>query len=283
MITQIKKQITLIILLVFGFWFLVSQCYAQNFREKKEEITIAPPANALKIGEQLCYSIELLGIPVGKIILSVQGIKKIDGNECYHIVALAMPNKFLSRLYDIQYKVHTYIDTKTFYTRRFEKTRRLKGKFSYVLIDFDRGKKEVRYKQLGSAPLLDISAVRDQIAASLPVTLKILDDTQDLFSSFYYLRFLELKENQKHNLNIYYAQRNWSVNAQIEEPFFKDMRKLGSFAAFGVSLDSNLGDFIVGKRKMLVYFTADARRIPLEFKLATSLGLIRGKIKNIPQ
>lgn len=275
------KKIIILILLSLGLSTLV---YAQNFRDKKEKITIAPPANALKTGEQLCYSVEWLGIPVGKIILSVQGIKKIDGNECYHIMAMAMPNKFLSKLYEIKYIVHTYIDTKTFYTRRFEKTRRLKGKFSYVLIDFDREKKEVRYKQLGSAPLLDISAVRDQIAASLPVTLKILDDTQDLFSSFYYLRFLGLKENQKHNhLNIYYAQRNWSVNARIEEPFLKDMRKLGSFAVFGVSLDSNLGEFIIGKRKMLVYFTADSRRIPLEFKLATSLGLIRGKIQNIPQ
>ncbi len=274
------KKIIILIVLSLGLNALV---YAQNFRAKKEKITIAPPANSLKISEQLCYAVEWLGIPVGKIILNVQGIEKIDGNECYHIMAKAAPNKFLSKLYDVKYIVHTYIDTKTFYTRRFEKIRRLKGKFSYVFIDFDREKKEVRYKQLGSAPLLDISAVRDRVAMSTPVTLKILDDTQDLFSSFYHLRFLELKENQKHNLNIYYAQRNWSVNAQIQEPFFKDMRKLGSFAVFGVSLDSNLGDFIIGKRKMLVYFTADSRRIPLEFKLATSLGLIRGKIQNIPQ
>ncbi len=279
---QIKKQVIAILSLFSVLCFLFSQGYAQNFAHKEEKISIAAPEASLKIGEQLRYSVDWLGIPVAKIILTVQGIEKIDGNDCYHIMALATPNKFLRKFYDVQYTVHTYIDTKTFLTRRFEKTRVSKGKSNYIAIDFDREKKEVRYKELGSAPSLNISVMRDQVAASVPVTLKILDGTQDLFSSFYYLRSLELKENQNYELNIYYEQRNWVLNAKVERPFSKDIRKIGSFAIFGVSLDSNLGELIIGKRKMLVYFTADSRRIPVEFKLKTSVGSIRGRIQDIP-
>lgn len=272
-----------IVILIAIFLGVNVSLYAQNFMNKKEKITIAAPETSLKIGEKLRYSVEWLGIPVGKITLNVQGIEKIDGRECYHILASATPNKFFAKFYDVEYIVHTYIDAKTFYTYRFEKTRRLKGEFNYVVIDFDREKKEARYQQSGSAPVLDISAVREEVATSVPVTFKILDGTQDLFSSFYYLRFLDLKENQASTVNIYYEQRNWSVNVKVEKPFFRDIRKIGSFAVFGVSLDSKLGEFILGKRKMFVYFTADSRRIPLEFKFATSLGLIRGKIQDITQ
>jgi len=276
-----KKQITLIVLLVFGFWFLVSQCYAQNFIKKEGKIVIEPPQKALKIGEKLQYSIEWLGIPVGKIILSAQDIVEIDGSECYHIVAHAIPNKFFTKLYDVEYTVHTYIDKKTFYTHRFEKTRRIKDKFNYVVIDFDREKKEVKYKTKGSAPLVEFSSIREEVQTNIPVTYKIINGTQDLFSSLYYLRLLEMKEKGPYAITIYYDQRNWPVEVKTEEPFFREIRNMGTFAVFGVSMDSNLGKFILGKSKMFVYFTTDSRRIPLEFKFGAGVGLIRGVIQDI--
>jgi len=48
-------------------------------------------------------------------------------------------------------------------------------------------------------------------------------------------------------------------------------------------MDSTLGEFIMGNRDMLVYFSADSRRIPIEFKFGTGIGFIRGVIQDISQ
>lgn len=271
-----------IIVLIMVFLNLNSFIYAQNFANKKEKITIYEPEKSLKIGEKLQYSLEWLGIPVGKIILNVKGIEKIDGNECYHITAYAIPNKFFAKFYDVEYTVHTYIDKDSFYTHRFEKTRRIKDKSSYVVIDFDRQKKEAIFKTEGSAVGIQISPVRKKLELEKPKTVKILTGAQDLFSSFYYLRLLKMKENESYSINIYYGQRNWSLNMRVEKPFFKDIRNKGTFAVFGVSMDSDLNEFILGKRRLFVYFTADSRRIPLEFRFGTGIGSVRGIIQKIP-
>ena len=75
MITRIRKRITLIILAACCCWLLVPQCHAQNFIGKKEKIVIAEPEKSLRIGERLEYSVEWLGVAVGKIVLHVEGEK----------------------------------------------------------------------------------------------------------------------------------------------------------------------------------------------------------------
>lgn len=271
-----------IILLIAVFSGLNTFIYAENFMNKKEKIVISAPEKTLKIGEKLQYSIEWLGIPVGKIILEVEGMEKIEGIECYHVSGRAIPNNYLSKIYDMEYRVHTYIDKDNFCTIRFQKIRRVRDKFNYVCIDFDRENKKARYKTTGSQDQFEISSLRDEVGAKTATTLNILDDTQDLFSSVYYLRLLEIKEGQTYPVNIYYDQRNWLVHMKTGKLFFRDIRHKGTFAVFEASLDSDIGKFILGKSKMVVYFTVDSRRIPVEFKFGTSVGRVRGVIQEIP-
>lgn len=273
------KKIIILVIVPLCLSFFV---YAQNFISKKQSLTISDPEKSFRVGEKLQYRIEWLGIPIGSIILNIAGIEKIDGWDYYHITAGAMPNKFLSRFYDFEYTVHTYIDTNNFYTRRFEKIRRVKDKSAKVVIDFDRQKNEAIYKSNGSAPGLNISSVRDKISAQKLTSTQILAGTQDLFSSFYYLRLLRLEENKSYSIKIYYEQRNWTIDTKVKEPFLREFRKKGAFALFEVSMDSELSEFILGKRRLSVYFTTDSRRIPFEFKLGTGLGTVRGIIREVP-
>jgi len=213
----------------------------------------------------------------------VQGIEDINGAQCYHIVAGARPNKFFSRFYDVEYTVHTYIDKETLLSRRFEKTRRVKDKVARLVIDFNREMKEASFRAEGEAELIDISPVREEMETKKPATIKILNEVQDLFSSLYQLRLMELKTSESRIMNVYYDQRNWQLEIKTEEPFIKDMRNIGSFPAFIVNMESELGKFILGKRGLKVYFTADSRRIPVEFKFGTGIGAIRGIIEDIPK
>jgi len=271
------KNTVIAMVVIFSLSTAVS---AQNFSNQKEKFTIANPENSLRAGETLHYRLECLGIPMGNIILKVEDIKKINGRDCYHITGRAVPNRLFCKLYDVEYTVHTYIDTNTFQTLRFEKTRRLRDKFDSVEIDFDWEKKEAKYKTQGSTATITLSGVRDKIESDTPSTLKIMSGVQDLLSSFYCLRLMQLEVGKNYSINIYYARRNWKLDLKAEKPFLKDIRHKGSFLVFGVFINSKLSEYILGRRNIFVCLTADSRRIPVGFRFNTGIGPIEGKIRD---
>lgn len=275
-----KKSLAFSIISIIGAQSLV---LAQNFAGKKEVLSISSPEKSLRDKEDLVYNIEWLRIPIGIIRLNLSGIEKIEGYECYNITAKARPNNFFSKFYDVEYTVHTYVDKKSFYTRRFEKTRRVKNKTTKTIINFDWEKQRADVKDEGDAPGVIISPVREKVGAKKATTAEVLTGTHDLFSSLYYLRLLDLKANNSYAINIYYGKKNWPLSVKIGEPFLKEIRKKGSFVVFKAVMDSELSEFILGKSKMTVYFTADSRRIPIEFKFGTGIGSVQGKIKSIPK
>lgn len=273
------KKIVILIMILIG---LPSFILAQNFKgEGQGEIAILPPAEALKSGEVLAYSVEWLGIPVGSIIFKNEGIVTIRNHNCYHIKAISFPNGFVRKFYDLEYEVHTYIDTESLSTRRFTKTRRMNKKPNNILIDFYPEEKRVVYKSWGEADFFKISDVRDDII--IQPTDEIPGYTQDLLSSFYYLRLLQIKVNQSYPINVYYNQANWSIAMNVEGTLLREIRKRGTFRALKASIVSDLTNFILGKRGFLVYLTVDPRRIPIEFKVDTSLGYLHAIIKAMPE
>ena len=272
-----------VVLLLALFLSLNATLSAQDFSRKPQPPGIIPPAKEpLKTAEELEYNVEWLGVAVGNITLQIKGIENVDGFECYHIVAHTQPNSFFGAFYDVEYTVHTYIDSRSFLTRLFEKTRRMGGKSIHEIIDFDRQRNKISYKSEGSAPKLLVSTQRPELDSVVRPTKDIASDTQDLFSSLYYLRGKDIKEDQDYALSIYYGDRNWDVTFHVDRPFLKEIRKLGSCQVFKVRLSSQLNNYILGYPDIAVYFTADARRVPIEFKIGTGIGSFRGIIKKLP-
>ncbi len=280
---SLKRGLLIVIILALLVLSFGNTTSAQNFKNEPQKITILDPEKGLTIGETLEYSVEWLGIPVGKIVLKVEGASTINHNECYHITAKAIPNRFFKRLYDLEYTVHTYIDTKLYYTRRFEKIRRINKQYNHIVIDFDQEKQKAVFFSQGVTAYFKISPERNKIENKMPITTAIPYGTQDLLSSFYYFRFLDIREDNSYPVNIYYNRRNWPVDMKIDKPFLREIRKKGSFPVVKISPDSLLNNYILGKRRLIVYLTTDSRRIPLEFKLETALGPISARIKNLPK
>jgi hypothetical protein len=272
------KKIFLSLLVFFSLFYFA---YAQNFGARKENLGISLPEKALNLGETLQYSVEWLGIPVGLVTLKIIGIEKINNFDCYHINAKAMPNDFLKRIIDLEYEVNSYLDTRLHVSRRFEKIRSLNGKRKKTLIDFDPQNNLADFKTEGSAGSYNISAARKRLNKIIPPTNKIPKNTQDLLSSLYYFRFLNLEKGHSYSVNIYYERKNWDFSFIVKEPFLKDIRKKGTFVIFEISPNSQLNDFILGKRKFSVFFTADSCRIPFAFSFATGIGSIQARIQKI--
>jgi len=257
---------------------------AQDFSSNKpEKVTVETAAKVLPLKEELVYSVEWLGLPVGTIVIKMDGFEDIRGHKCYHVNARAFPNSFMKHIYDVEYKVNTYIDTNSLFSRRFGKARRINNAINYVLIDFYQEKGEAIFVSEGSNVNFKISPSRDELEKVKLPTNKIIYGTQDLLSALYYFRFQEIKEGAKYSVNIYYNQRNWNMSFSVNKPFKKEMRKLGTLDVVEISPDAELNDYILGKRKFSVYFTTDSRRIPVMFTLSTALGPMRGIIQNLPE
>jgi len=265
----------------------LTSLYAQDFsKEKKGPIEISAPRDSLTEGERLEYSVEWLGIPIGIIILKVEGIKKINGHPCYHISAKAMPNKFFRKFYDLEYNVHSYLDCQQLISRRFEKIKRIKSKTVRVTAEFYPEKKEAKYTYSSpEGPLETIAfpSLKKGVISDAVETIAIPEQTKDLVSSLYYFRLSKIKLNQDCTIPITYERNNWTLTMKAEKLSWRDIYKKGCFAVIEVVPDSLLNDSILGKRKIYSTFTADARRIPVEFKLQSNAGVIRGIIKNLSQ
>jgi hypothetical protein len=273
-----KKFFFLIILIFLS----VSLVQAQSFSGREKQINIDPPGKFLKAGEYLEYSVEWLGIPAGKIILKVEGIVNFSGHQCYHISGRALPNRFFANFYDVEHEVHSYVDTTTFQPLRFEKLRCIKNQTNDTVIDFDWVGEKATSSSKGTDLDVVISSLQPQINQQNLTTNTITKDTQDLLSSLYYFRLHDIQAGKSYQINIYYNQRNWPVSVETEEPYLREIHKQGTFSIFAAAVSSTITHFILGKHKFIVYFTADSRRIPLEFDVGTDIGFIRCRLQSVP-
>lgn len=278
------KKTALFLLTVF---FIPSALlFAQNFKGKVQEVTIAPAQKDLKIGETLNYSVEWIGIPIGKLVLKVEGLKEDKGRQYYHVSARTFPNSFFTRLYDVEYKLDSYIDKKKIVSARFVKSRRIKDVFNEVVIEFDQQNQKATYRHFtpgGKAEVVDFPSMRKEIVSCGTRVVPILPECQDLLSSLYYFRLLEIKENNSYPINMSYGQGKWIINIKVGKPYLKDIHRKGAFGVFCITPKTDLSNLILGKREVKFYFTADSRRIPVLMTFNSAIGQFRVAIKDFPE
>jgi hypothetical protein len=261
------KRFLILLFLIFTTLFdrnLIASDYKINNQKK----IFNPEKKELLVGENLIYRVELFGIPIGWINLKIKEKLFFKGHNCYHIVGQAYTNRFFKKFYDVIYNVDTYIDTGTLLPYRFQKQRILNGQITEMKIDFDWEKRQV--------------IISDEMHTEFKRQLFNLNDMyNDLLSSLYYFRLMEIKSGRDYNLNIFYGQNNWTINIKVKSPELIDLYKQGSIYAFVTEITTDLSQIILGTPKLTVYFSNDIKRIPLLFYIRIPFGPLRGKIYNL--
>ncbi len=276
-----KKNTVFIFLLLF-----TAISYAQDFAVKKEKpIIIAPPRDSLTIGETLEYSVEWLGIPIGIMSLKVEGIENINNHPCYHLSGKATPNKFFRKFYDMEYNIHSYLDRDKLVSRRFEKIKRIKDALVYIVAEFDPEKEQAKYTYYSpSGPIetVEFPSLKKSVISNKVETVSIPNNSLDLLSSLYWLRLSKKDLHQEQQIQIAYERNVWNLSIKVEKLVRKDIHKKGSFQLMEVYPDSDLNEQVLGKRKIYASFTTDSLRLPVEFRIHSNVGFLRGIIKNPP-
>ncbi len=262
---------------------LIAVAGAQDFKGKPAvKIVIQPTLQKFTPGEKLDYVVEWLGIPVGHIFLEVHEMTTFRGRPCYYLSSRSYPNRLFRKIYDLEYRVYSYVDAQTMTTMRFVKIRRINKQFNYVVIDFDQVRHRARYRSWGTSQVANLSGRKAPLIEQQPTSV-IKDRTEDLLSAFFYFRTLPCEPGGEYPVNVYYSQSNWPITMKVGQPFVREMRKRGQFQVMNVMITSSLNDFILGKRGFKVCLTVDSRRVPLEFSIGSAVGELRGILRKLPE
>ena len=203
-----------------------------------------------KSGEKLYYIAEWNGVKVGKAELSIALIEKINNKNVYHIIFSTETSGWARRLFKIKDKIEVWIDEKEFYTYRLKKNIQQLAFRENIDVFFD-------YKK--------------GIAKTNNKEIKINFKARDPYSMFYYLRTLELKNNDPMTFSSYEGKKIVKYNLmmtgkeKIRSPFGKISCKV-------IRPFNQNGVLFKNKGAMQIWISDDKQRFPIKIELKMKFG-----------
>lgn len=216
---------------------------------------------AFKVGEKLTFSIGWEFIDAGTAVMHVEGAEITNGRPSIHISATTRSNAFFSALYKVRDRLDSYMDRDGLYTLRYVKNT-LEGSYKRNFeVNFDH--------QLGRATVLDADSGTSEVA--IPVF------TQDILSSFYYLRTVPMTIGQDINVSAFDNGKVTNVSVKV----IKRERVSVAAGEFECLLvQTPIGPF--SNRSVLnIWLTDDDRKIPVLMKSRIIVGSVRAELEQI--
>lgn len=212
------------------------------------DIVIEAPASRLPEYEGLIYQVRWLGLPVGTIVASIKGIKKIQGRDAYQLEVIAKTNDFCSSIYKIDDRFVSYTDVENSYTLRHEVYRREGNYKKDAVTDFDQINHRAHFRNF-----LDNSEKDFDIPKGV----------QDTLSACYYFRTLPIKVGDRIEYAVCNNEANYQLFGLIENKEFIRIPKLGRMESFFIQPYAKLKGEKVKKGRVSGYFSCDEKRLPL--------------------
>jgi hypothetical protein len=103
---------------------------------------------------------------------------------------------------------------------------------------------------------------------------------QDPFSAVYFFRKSELRLHHDQIFIIGHDDRFKEVKAHVEKQEILET-PLGKLPAWNVSTVALMGGLFKGGGQFRIWFSADERKLPLQFEVKVSLGRVFGKIISV--
>ena len=210
-----------------------------------EDMSRAPKFHVRK---RLTYGVAWNGIPVGRIITESGDIINYRGRDVYVVKLVTESNKFLSKIYRVEDKYISYVDTVTMTSRRYE-TDRKEGTYSKkTIVEYDFDKMEATYYSL-----LDGSVK----------TCPIEENVQDPVSAICYFMTLSVRPGDRIAITVNLNEKNYRVYGNIGEVEAVRLPGLGTWSGFKVTPYVELNGKEVRKGRAWVYASTDRDRYPL--------------------
>ncbi len=216
---------------------------------------VRPVTDAFKDGEKITLAVKYMGIiPTGRASIEVKEWL-YQGQEAYYLTVEMKSSPFFSFFYRVNDVIESYVDAQKLHSLRFVEHLR-EGRHLM--------EKETTYDQKEHIADYTIKT------KNRTYRVKISPDTQDALSTLYYLRAQEFKEGKVIELSVNNHKENYQVKVKILGKE-KIKTQTGEFLAWRIQ-PTIIQEGTPQKGRVIVWFTADERKIPLLLKAKTPIG-----------
>ena len=223
--------------------------------------TILPGQSAwpFQIGEKLTYNVSYTGITAGQASLEVVNDTMVNNYHQLHIRFNARTTFPVSSIYTINDQVDTWLDSKYLYTKKLTKNIR-EGNYkndSYTIIDYDQS-----------------------IAITNGDTVIIDQFLRDSYSLFYFLRTIPLTIGEIIDFTAFDGKKitPFQVITKTKETI---NTMAGTFPCLVVKPFREGTTLLKNKGDMMIWFSDDKIRLPIQIRIKLKYGSMLLKLKDI--
>jgi len=223
--------------------------------------TILPGQSAwpFQIGERLTYNVSFTGITAGQASLEVVNDTVVNNYHQLHIRFKARTTFPVSSIYTINDQVDTWLDSKYLYTKKLTKNIR-EGNYkndSYTIIDYDQS-----------------------IAITNGDTVIIDQFLRDSYSLFYFLRTIPLIIGETIDFTAFDGKiiTPFQVITKTRETI---NTMAGTFPCLVVKPFREGTTLLKNKGDMMIWFSDDKIRLPIQIRIKLKYGSMLLKLKDI--
>lgn len=210
---------------------------------------------------ELKYKVYLFGImPVGEAVLALENQEKFNGQDVYHLRAVAKSLKLFSKFFNGSAAMDSYIDKEDFNPVLFKQRVIFSGK-----PDMER---EITYDQKNG--IMTMAGVRRQI----------LPNTQDPLSMLFNLRRMDFDRVKELEININTNQKNYLLKGTITKQDVSIKQKVFNIVLIKAQI-ARMDKNPYHKSQVDIVFLKDKENIPILIKVFASGMLINAKLVDI--
>ena len=212
-----------------------------------------------QIGERLIYNVSFTGITAGQASLEVVNDTVVNNYHQLHIRFNAKTTYPFNLIYTIDDQVDTWLDSRSLYTRKMTKNIR-EGNYkndSYTIIDYDQS-----------------------IAITNGDTVIIDQFLRDPYSLFYFLRTIPLIIDETIDFTAFDGKKitPFQVITKTKETI---NTMAGTFSCLVVKPFRKGATLLKNKGDMMIWFSDDKIRLPIQIRIKLKYGSMLLKIKDI--
>lgn len=233
--------------------FLAGACLGVPGGAAAQERT-EPPAF---IGETLKYTMSVLGIVAGEMMLSAREVE-LEGKRVYKFELSAVSNETLSGIFPVRDFLASWVDPRTLRSLRLEEHIVEGKRVRDELVEFD-------YEQ----------GVARRGERSIPIEGNVFDS----LSSVYFLRTLALDGDKPIELQVV-AKHNTPLRVEIQGRE-RIKTPAGTFQTIRIEPKSKEAGLISKGKKLVIWLTDDERKIPVQIRSKLNFGTLVGRLRSI--
>ena len=225
-------------------------------------------------GERLVYDVSWLAIKAGGATLEVRGVVNLDGHQAYHLVTTAQSAPVISRIYGVDDRTESFLETDPMRTLRFDKNLR-EGRYrhsSQTVFDQEKSIATFRYLDFSNVPknitrLDEAERYGKYVSQEFPLDPGALDE----LSVLYYVRTLPLQASTTVTAKVFASKKNWELEIKVLGRETLET-VLGRRVTLKVEPLLKYEGIFQRKGRMIVWLTDDAERIPVQMKSEIVIG-----------